>query len=35
MFLASTGTNQGWQMARQHLSPNYMTDWAEIPLVRL
>ena len=35
LYLASNGGQQGWQMARQHLSPNYMTEFSEVPTVQL
>ncbi|WP_163836732.1 Y-family DNA polymerase [Spartinivicinus ruber] len=35
LFLASNGTQRGWQMARHHLSPDYLTSWSDLPKARL
>lgn len=35
LVLASSGFQQSWQMARSHLSPDYLTAWSDLPPVKL
>ncbi|MBL8506564.1 MAG: DUF4113 domain-containing protein, partial [Methylobacillus glycogenes] len=32
--LASEGIDHGWAMRRAFKSPNYLTDWNEIPIIK-
>lgn len=32
--IAATGTKQRWAMRRDSKSPNYTTDWLELPVAR-
>lgn len=34
VFLASQGMNNSWAMKREHLSPAYTTQWADLPWVK-
>lgn len=34
IFLARQGLNNSWAMKREHLSPAYTTQWADLPWVR-
>ena len=33
MTIAASGTTQRWAMRRDSKSPNYTTDWDELPVV--
>jgi DNA polymerase V len=33
LFHASQGVNQKWAMRREFLSPQYTTNWRDIPLI--
>jgi DNA polymerase V len=34
MTIAASGINQRWAMRRERKSPNYTTDWNELPIAR-
>lgn len=34
LTIAASGLGHGWAMRREKMSPNYTTDWAELPVVR-
>jgi DNA polymerase V len=34
VFLLAEGVTKPWQMKQDHLSPNYLTRWNELPLVK-